>query len=64
MASSNGRSSASAQARRPGHLGMTIAAELELGAGDVDSVDGPVGGQESRGFRPSRFRLRARARAG
>ncbi len=29
-----------------GHFGMTIAAELELGAGDVDAVDGPVGRQE------------------
>ena len=34
----------------PGHLGMTIAAELELGAGNVDSVDGPVGWQEREVF--------------
>ena len=29
---------------------MTIATELELGAGDVDSVDGPVGRQERQVF--------------
>ena len=27
-----------------GHLGMTLVAELELGAGDVHAVDGPVFG--------------------
>ena len=30
-----------------GHLGMTLAAELELSAGDVHAVDGPVFGKET-----------------